>query len=109
MQEILLEAIRDISEDQIFDACGTIGGAILAGALLPQIYRVAKRRRAGDVSYAYQVRRKSATTTRGAALTHARIQQHQYRRRGDHGPHAMPVDLLPRARDDALSRSGASR
>ncbi len=85
MKDILLGAIRGVSEDQIFDACGTAGGLMLAAALLPQIYHVAKRRRARDVSYAYQVRRKSSRRiccptplpsgfpSRGRVLVHAAL------------------------------------
>lgn len=57
MQESLLQAIRSgVSEDQLFNVCGAVGGLLLAGAQIPQIYHVTKRQRARDVSFAYQVR-----------------------------------------------------
>ena len=57
MRETLLEVVRDVSQDQIFNVCGTVGGLLLAGAQIPQIYHVTARQRARDVSYAYQVRK----------------------------------------------------
>eukprot|EP00752_Nemacystus_decipiens_P005541 g5013.t1 len=51
---MVLEAVRDVSQDQLFNVCGTVGGLLLAGAQIPQIYHVTTRQRARDVSFAYQ-------------------------------------------------------
>lgn len=65
MQEAFLEAVRAVSQDQLFNACGTVGGLLLAGAQIPQIYYVTTRQRARDVSYAYQVRKAAAAAAAG--------------------------------------------
>lgn len=43
-------------EDALYAALGFGGGLLLAGAQVPQIYRVHVRKSCGDISYAYQVR-----------------------------------------------------
>lgn len=68
MQETLLEAIRGVSQDQLFNVCGTVGGLLLAGAQIPQIYHVTARQRARDVSFAYQVRQAAASTVAAASV-----------------------------------------
>eukprot|EP00903_Cladosiphon_okamuranus_P007940 g7665.t1 len=54
MRETLWEAVQGLSRDQVFNVCGAVGGLLLAGAQIPQIYHVTSRQRALDVSYAYQ-------------------------------------------------------
>lgn len=43
------------SKDDLFEAIGSMGGFILAFALLPQIYTVHKTRSTKDISYTWQV------------------------------------------------------
>lgn len=78
MQGTLQKAVHGVPQDQLFNVCGAVGGLLLAGAQIPQIYHVTARQRARDVSYAYQVRKSSSAAAAvagfGIPVDHFRLQ-----------------------------------